>query len=429
MVLNRSQVIKFILSFLFLTSIAYLGIGLKRTDTLALFICFSSAYFAYFWICSNTLSIKQLLLLGVTARLILFWILPNLSDDFYRFLWDGQLIKNGISPYAILPTEAIELNLACCTTDALQLLNSPNYYSIYPPLNQFIFWLSSIVSSPLGAIGLIRILLLFADLGALFLINRLQPKSNHGRWLFLNPLLIWEGVGNVHFEPFVIFFILFFLYQLSKSNLVAAGWGWGLAMATKLVPLIFIPTLLFKFGWKNGGILIITGLTVFMVSMAPLLQLLPQSGFLSSLALYFNYFEFNASIYYLIRALGFWIKGYNIIGSLGPILGIFTALIISSYVLWRSQTQDSLASLLLFSLTIYLLMSTTVHPWYLLTLLPLGLLSGYWFPVLWSMTACWSYFGYTALGYDMPVSWVVAEYIILSVSIVFEIKRKYEKYF
>ena len=142
-----------------------------------------------------------------------------------------------------------------------------------------------------------------------------------------------------------------------------------------------------------------------------------------SLKLYFQYFEFNASIYFILRALGFWFKGYNIIGTLGPILALMSLFLISLGAIFFYYSKKSLETALLYSLTIYLLMSTTIHPWYILTLIPLGLLSGHWYPVIWSSTVFWSYFGYNCTGYNLPIWWILSEYIILFGAIVIELKK------
>ena len=71
-------------------------------------------------------------------------------------------------------------------------------------------------------------------------------------------------------------------------------------------------------------------------------------------------------------------------------------------------------------------MSTTIHPWYILTLIPLGLLSGHWYPVIWSFTVFWSYFGYNYTGYDLPIWWILGEYIILFGTIGIELIKKTE---
>ena len=47
--------------------------------------------------------------IGLVFRLIILISTPNLSQDFYRFFWDGQLILNGFNPYLNTPNQIIIL--------------------------------------------------------------------------------------------------------------------------------------------------------------------------------------------------------------------------------------------------------------------------------------------------------------------------------
>src|SRR5262249_4870269 len=46
-----------------------------------------------------------LLLCGGLLRATLLWRQPDLSDDVYRYLWDGRVARAGISPYAYAPDD------------------------------------------------------------------------------------------------------------------------------------------------------------------------------------------------------------------------------------------------------------------------------------------------------------------------------------
>ena len=52
-------------------------------------------------------------------------------------------------------------------------------------------------------------------------------------------------------------------------------------------------------------------------------------------------------------------------------------------------------SLLLF-LSCYFFISTTIHPWYIINLILVGIISGYAFPIIWSLTVFWSYNTYSS---------------------------------
>ena len=141
---------------IFGVSIFILATVFNRSDTISLFILSNVSFFAYIWICKFEYSFKSILVLGIIIRCSLFFELPNLSDDFYRFFWDGTLIHEGINPYSLLPTQVTELGFSKFSHEALAQLNSSSYATVYPPLNQFFFWLSTFTIQPLWSAGILR---------------------------------------------------------------------------------------------------------------------------------------------------------------------------------------------------------------------------------------------------------------------------------
>lgn len=416
--------------FILISGISAIGLFTTREQSSILFLSYFSAFFAYFWLSRSELSLKTALILGISLRLLLFLGMPTLSDDVYRFIWDGTLVGNGINPYGHLPDYYLDQQLEGLSNDLFNQLNSKPYFSIYPPFNQLIFWIATQLgaSSWLVATNSIRLFLMGADLGSFLVLRQLLVRSQKNpmlsNWYWLNPLVILEFTGNIHFEGLMIFFILLALYALHEKNWWYAGAALGLAAATKLIPLILLPAVLFKHWMKNGIGITAIAITVMLMTFMPLLIDLDLSGFISSFGLYFKKFEFNASVYFLLRELGFWIKGYNIIGTLGPVLGIasFTGIVLISGI--GVAKKWSLPQIFLFSWTTYLLLSTTVHPWYVLPLITLGLLSGYWYPVVWSFVIFATYFGYIENGFELSPIWLVLEYVTVILFFIFETFKK-----
>ena len=54
---------------------------------------------------SKKLSLNEILFFGISFRLVLFFAYPWLSEDFYRFIWDGFVIGENINPYEYTPSE------------------------------------------------------------------------------------------------------------------------------------------------------------------------------------------------------------------------------------------------------------------------------------------------------------------------------------
>jgi hypothetical protein len=155
-------------------------------------------------------------------------------------------------------------------------------------------------------------------------------------------------------------------------------------------------------------------------------------NFGSSVNLYFQKFEFNASVYYLIREAGFWLKGYNVIGTAGPFLSLFSLLVMLLLAFqparFRSLVKPAyqeaaLFTWLLFTLSIYYFSATTVHPWYLTTLVAISVLTPYRFPLVWSALVPLTYFAYRTSEYQES-GWLVAlEYGFVFGWMIYEIRE------
>ncbi|MFY0599712.1 MAG: DUF2029 domain-containing protein [Cyclobacteriaceae bacterium] len=419
---------------IFIASISAIAFFIDRSQSFVLGIAYFSAFFSYFWVVKFHSSEKLLLPIGILVRLFFFLSLPNLSDDVFRFIWDGRLLANGMDPYSNIPQFYVnrgnEVN--GLSLSLFEKLNSPLYYSVYPPLNQLIFWISSFGGeSLLFSTNIIRAFILAAEIASFFLLKKIlmqhQKSEQLAFWFFLNPLVLLEFTGNLHFEAIVIFFLLLGFYLLGKNKNISSGAVLGGAIATKLLPLIFLPAILFKWKWKKGFIISLISFTVAVLTFLPLISSDLLTNIQKSLGLYFQSFEFNASIYFLIREIGFYIKGYNIIGVLGPALSVGTIVSIMIISIYGSIKKWKIEKTTLVILSVYLFFSTTVHPWYILTLIPIGLLSGYYFPVFWSLIVFVTYFGYNKTGFELSGSWIVFEYASLFLFICIELLyRKHE---
>lgn len=421
--------------FILVVSISFLGLGVSRDETPALLLIYGVAFFSYVWtVRLTTISWKVLLAGGMLIRIALLWGLPALSDDFYRFIWDGTLLQHGINPFGVLPGEALQMDVPGIDKAFFELLNSPNYFTIYPPLNQAIFWLSAQIGGPgnwLLSVNVMRFFLIGADIGTFFLLTVLLKK--HGKsiknafWFFLNPLVILEFTGNLHFEGLVIFFLILGIHQFDQARVFGQGIGFAGAISTKLVPLIFLPAVLLK-QWPRKGLLVcVVAGGVALLTFIPMIGSALVSGMGASIGLYFQSFEFNASVYFLIREIGFMIVGYNLIQQIGPWLGVTTFILIMAWAFVGARFKKDLPMILMGSLVIYLLLSTTVHPWYVIPLIPLGILSGFYFPVVWSLMIFLTYIGYATEDFHLPMGWIFFEYLTVMTMMVIEYFRHSKK--
>ncbi|WP_246277438.1 mannosyltransferase [Winogradskyella ursingii] len=458
------------LLFIFASSLLYFSFGydLARTDIskfltlyIALFAC------AYQIIKLGGFNFKLMVVAAVLFRLVFLFAIPNLSQDFYRFIWDGRMILEGINPYLYTPDSFIQ-NGKFPIAQSQELYNgmgelSASHYTNYPPLNQLFFVLGnlfpgkSILSSVIG----MRLIIIAADIGTLYfgkkLLERLKIPSKRIFWYILNPFIIIELTGNLHFEGIMIFFLIWSLYLLHSGKWKRAALVLACSISVKLIPLMFLPIFFWWFVSTRCGsirlqsstnvelpilsdqnhnifqkkglikliqfyiIIIVTILLLFI----PFFSMEFLNNYSKTVGLWFGNFEFNASIYYLIREIGYTVTGYNQIAVIGKILPVISLIIILLFsFLKNNNTIPKLTTSILLTFTFYLLLSTTVHPWYIATLVILCIFTNYRFPLVWSLVIVLSYLAYSNNSNSENL-WIIAlEYLVVYAFIFWEIFLK-----
>jgi hypothetical protein len=475
--------------------VLHLGYGVNRMDFWSLFGAFVVAFGGYLALVyqPDAKNLSWLISLGVALRVALVFAFPLLSDDVYRFIWDGHLIAAGENPFAHLPAYYLETGhrVPGLTQALFDKLNSPGYYTIYPPVAQGVFtvaaWLSP--DSWYGAAVVMKLFLLACELGSLWLLWRLlgarprdtktglrgsetpansSPPSPPNRgdagggkelpktnllYYWLNPLIIVEITGNLHFEGAMVFFLLLAYYLLQRSKWVAAAAAMAASVASKLLPLMLLPLLIRRLWQRSSPQKTITpppggarafwesdphfsdvsfsawiksGKRFYVFSVAfgstCLLFFLPFllspdfiAGFQSSLELYQQKFEFNASLYYLARAYGYYQVGWNQIATIGPSLAKAAAGgILLMALLDRRSDWASLPAGWLWAFVLYLLCATTVHPWYLSVPIVLCCFTRWRFPLVWSFLIMLTYISYVTEPYEENIWLVGIEYLTIA---------------
>lgn len=428
---------KILLSIFFIILTVWLGYFVERADFLGLISIYGVFFLFYFFLTRavNTRSVERSFWigLGIILRVILLFAVPNFSDDCYRFIWDGRLMLNGINPFDHLPSYYIENHILpkSLTLELYQHLNSQEHFTIYPPVAQAVFTLACWLfpSSIFGSIVIMKLVLLLGEIGSIVLIAKLLrrfelPKNNILLYA-LNPLLIFEIVGNLHFEGLMIFFLLLSLWLLVNNRWIGSSLAMAGAIASKLLPLLFLPFLIARLGIKKSLVYFsILGITLLLL-FTPLFNGLFISHFGDSLNLYFRQFEFNASFYYLFRWIGYQSKGYNMIHRLGPMLALAVFIIIITLaIIRRTKDAKSLPESWLFAISIYLLLATTVHPWYITLPMALSLLTKWRYAIVWSGVAWLSYSHYWGGGFQENYLLIAMEYVATIGFFFFEVFRK-----
>jgi len=412
-----------------------LAYATPRPEFGRLVLLFATAFGAYAWLLYRPLPLRYGLLAALLLRLLWLPALPTLSDDYHRFRWDGALVAAGQNPYQHRPDELMA-SPALARPDAplaalYPWLNSPHYYSVYPPVCQAVFGVASWLfpTRALGFVVVLRLVLLAAEAATALLLLALlrhfgQPAGRAFIYL-LNPLVVVELTGNLHFEALVICAGLGAMWALVRGRRALSAGLLALGVATKLLPLLLLPLL-----WRRLGGRAFLGYTALvaatlLVLVAPFMSAELARNVSHSLDLYFHKFEFNASFYYLARAVGYQLTGYNEIARIGTGLGWLVAGLVAAIAVGEKQpTLRTLPPALLAVLTTYYLLATTVHPWYLTPLVALSVFTRPRFALVWSGMAVLSYGAYRSVVYSESLGLVALEYGVVLAVLAWEIGRR-----
>ena len=125
-----------------------------------------------------TWSPATILAIAAVARLLFLFRSPELSDDIYRYLWDGLTLLGERNPYAAAPAAVQSTSGALAVLQ--RMVNHSGLVTIYPPAAQLVFAAGALPGG--GVIGIKALLVLF-DLGSCFLILRLLATFRLPAWM------------------------------------------------------------------------------------------------------------------------------------------------------------------------------------------------------------------------------------------------------
>ncbi|MDQ3142011.1 MAG: DUF2029 domain-containing protein [Bacteroidota bacterium] len=415
-------------------SCLYIG---NQSDFISIIFPYLISFIVYILILQRTndlITTYQFIYIGFLCKLLGLFAFPHLSDDVFRFWWDGVLLSHGVNPFSYTPSEALQLEQLQSIIPKLQPvydhLNSPHYYSIYPSVCQILFVICAFISQ--GNIFLFSLLLklifVLADLGILFfliqLLRRWRIPVQASLVYFLNPLIVVELHGNLHFELVLIFGLIAALWFWGKNQFLYSGIFFGISVFSKLTSLLFLPYLLVQRFQFKSSLKFIIGAAIISVSFLPFIWN-NYEHFFTSLTLYFRQFEFNSMVYAPLESYLFEYKWHEWKSNTGFILSC-VYLIIFFILLWYYHFKSLEKNVLKFmwlSLFFYLILSSTVHPWYISPLLLLGVFTFRYTSVLWTLLIMFSYVKYDSQT-KMLIPFISAmEYSLLVICLFWEINQ------
>lgn len=412
-----------------------LGYFIPREESLPFFLLYAASWILTYFLLKYS-SISSIFWFGLLFRFVFIIALPWLSQDFYRFIWDGLLLQNELNPYGYTPNELISDTILFNPSLKNELFAgmgelSAQHYSNYPPINQlgFFFSVRWLPNHLLGTVVIMRLLLIITEIGLFLITQRILrqldlPLKRLG-WYYLNPLIIIELTGNLHWEGMMLFFFALGWWLLLKQKNTWATIAFAFSVATKLIPLLLLPVFVRFQAWKKTAWMALLGLVCLLILFVPFFKNIGMENYFSTLQLWFKNFEFNGSVYYLIRWLGYQVKGYNIIRQWGEISPWIIVAIVLIFAFLRSKRKATeVFTAMLFLITAYYFIASIVHPWYVIPLVFLGMFTRYSFPVIWSMVVVISYLTYAHQNFQENYVLITLEYAIVLGAMCYEIGQK-----
>lgn len=340
---------------------------------LALFGTATAVYLMVVWR-SETASLRTVVLFGLLFRATLLPSLPTLSDDLYRYVWDGRVQTAGINPYRYAP--ASEALAYLRDDETYPRINHPEVSTIYPPLAEALF-LGCYALHP--GVWTVKIALVGIDLlAAWFLLGLIRVYDQHPGQLLIylwNPLLVVEVAGNGHMDIMGVATVVMALLYLQIGGYGRAAGALALSFLSKFFAICLIPVFWRWMcarrgnagGWRVRLQAMVRPGKAWPVLVFPavvLLGYLPYAGagagLFKGLLTYAEHWEFNAPVFGLLKA---------VLGS-GAAARIAVGVLFGSAVLaltlgWMPPIQ---AAYLLTGLFLWL--TPTLHPWYCVWMLP-----------------------------------------------------------
>jgi alpha-1,6-mannosyltransferase len=349
---------------------------------------------------NQDISWKFALLLFLVPRLLVSPITPWLSDDALRYLWDGNVLLHGFSPYVSAPYSPELASLRASHDGLFSMLDYTSVTSIYPPLAEYAFatsvWLGRLINTHWQTAYFIwkGMLIVSEGIGLVCVyaaLKRLKKSNTLLAAYLLIPLPVIEIAGQAHVDGLLCAPLGGLMYVLAQKQYLSQrifttsiGALCAALGAIKILPAIILIPILRSFGAKErlASILFFVG--------TALLLLLPMLHDTTTIAHFAElarmnalYWQFNGAPYYALCYAAAALKLHEYWLWMPFLFSYLRSAGILAIAFTSSVRNDALFKSILAALCAILLLSPKVHTWYFVPLLLINILVGWkWLPVL-----------------------------------------------
>ena len=296
------------------------------------------------------------LAIWIPAIVLRLLLLPTaVSDDVSRYLFEGNLVREGISPYQHTADAAV---LESYRDVHWQAMNHKDKPTAYPPLAELVFAVIGGVSYHTLTYKVVFVLADLLTLGALLQLLRRRGMSLAYSGLYaLNPIVLVAYAGEAHFDSMMVAALVWAVCAVEAGR---TKWVVVLVSVATGIKWITLPLIPFFAGKR----LVVGGLISVGVLLLPALYFYDSLGMLlDALFAFGGTRSFNGLLYDCLL-LG---AGLPRAICSGIVVVLFAAIILWRW-LWRERAP--LDSHLRWILGALIVLSPTVHFWYLAWILP-----------------------------------------------------------
>jgi hypothetical protein len=351
---------------------------------------------------------------AILFRAILIFTPPRLSDDMYRYVWDGRVQAQGINPYAHPPnaTQLVPLR----DTTIYPFMNRKQAVTVYPAGAEIFYALLWRIVP--DNVRWFQIAMALGDLlaGALLvlLLRALNLPIQRALIYLWSPLVIFETAHAAHVDGLLLPFLVGAWLMRVKMREAATGALLGASIAIKLVPIILFPALWRVRGETVKRIWILPTAMLFVFFLPYLFYLSQGAGVLGFLPNYFDE-RFNmglaGALSYFIERFTSW-KPQTIVNG---ILALTLAVISLYFFLRPARDGERAVHRCIYPIGAFTLLTQNLFPWYALWLVPLVALylrAGKFGLRFDAWTGWFLFTGLIALAYTFFIQWRVVEWAL-----------------
>ena len=438
--------------FLIAIYIGALKLGDLRKHTVEFEWLFFSAFILYGVACfislqSDADAVDRRVLFGIFAMTalmqgVLIFSRPTLSDDMYRYVWDGRVQAHGVSPYRY-PPSALELT-QLRDGNIYPHINRKNVVTVYPPAAEasyFLLWrilpdnVQWFQSAMAGGGLLAGILLtgLLKDLG-------LSPIR---ALIFLwSPLLIFETAHSAHVDGLILPLLVGAWWARVRERDVVVGFLLGIATAFKFYPALLLPFLWRPYDRKGRWQMQLAFMLALFMFYVPYYLISGTSviGYLP------RYFEEKFNISPLVSTVNQMLNSFKL--NIPNPLALFSMGILFIIGIWcilhPAKDAETALRRCILPIGIVTLLSQNLFSWYMLWLLPLTAIflqpsdkkwKALTLPKMDAWTGWWLFCGLVGLSYTFFIKWkpvnaalqaeFIPLYFFLSIDLLTSIWKKF----